>query len=329
MLFVLFATLVFAALSASPLLNASRAAGPETIELFAGDCFTPKTTFYLGDTICVKAANFPAPPGAAHYRRVNLSAPNLGVVDTIGVVSDPDYYKFWIPSTGSFALPGKWRVQTVDVETSAVADVTFVVRYPRWYLADMLVLKQGPDWVLPGDRIRYEIKVRNNGPDFAEYVQFSEQVPTNATYYALKVATDLPYECRVPAVGQTGTIDCTVKGLKIDEEATFYAYYIIDERAREGDIAEGWAQVYSRTEELNKVNNETWYGSRIGSAYNDPGPSDETDNPEGMPTGETPPPEPVNPPGMPPGPTPTPEPESQPGMPPGPLPTPEDENPKG
>ncbi|HEV3471097.1 MAG TPA: hypothetical protein VG148_17360 [Pyrinomonadaceae bacterium] len=329
MFFVLSATLLFAALSASPLLHSSRAAGPETIELFAGDCFTPKTTFYLGDTICVRAANFPAAPGLApHYRRVNLSAPNLGVVDTIGVMSDPDYYKFWIPSTGTFAQPGKWRVQTVDVETSAVADITFVVRYPRWYLADMLVLKQGPDWVLPGDRIRYEIKVRNNGPDFAEYVQFSEQVPTNATYYGLKVATDLPYECRVPAVGGTGSINCTVKGLKVDEEATFYAYYIIDERAKEGDTCEGGTQVYSRTEELNKVNNETWYSSLITRIGTDPGPSDEVDNPEGMPTGETPPSEGENPKDMPPGPTPTPEPENPPGIPPpDDVPPPEPENP--
>jgi uncharacterized repeat protein (TIGR01451 family) len=331
----LVATAICLTLTASPLFNPASAApegtsSTENVQVFAGDCRTPQTTFYLGDTVCVRTGEFPLHPTAAElYRRINWAAPDLGVAETELVFADPEYDKFVIPTSGPFAQPGRWRVQTVDIETNARANATFIVRHPRYFFADMIIWKQGPDWVLPGDRIRYELTIRNSGPEYANGVQFAEDVPSNATFLALKQRTGSPFECQVPKEGDIGRILCSTRGMKLDEEAVFDVYYVVNREAREGDTCEGRTQVASQNDELNKYNNLTRYTTLIASPFKeDPPPSEEQENQTGGdPPKDVPEPEPVNPPGMPTGPTPPPEPENPPGMPTGPTPPPEEENP--
>lgn len=312
-LFVL-AAVAFAALSASPFLERARAAGPESVEVFAGDCATPQTVFFLGDTVCMKASGFALPPTVAdHYRRVNWSAPGHRVAESDPIKSDPDFDKFVIPASGDFAVAGKWRVQTVDIETNTRAAATFTVRNPRLFLVDLSVWKAMQDFVLPGDRLRHTITFKNDGPELAEFVQFAEDVPTNTTFYALRQRSGSPFECQTPMMGEVGRILCSTKYMKEGEQASFDVYYIVDQRAREGDLCEGRTQVVSNTDELNKVDNVLRYATRIGYLLTEePKPVEEQDNPEGIPPGDVPKPEEENPQGIPPGPTPKPEPENPP-----------------
>ncbi len=282
-LFVLVATLAFAALSASPFLNHARAAGTESVEVFAGDCATPQTIFYLGDTVCVRATGFALHPTVAdHYRRFNWSAPGHRVAQTGAVKSDPDYEKFSIPTSGDFAVAGKWRVQTVDIETNTRAVANFTVRNPRLFLVDLSIWKASQDYVLPGDRLRYTITLKNDGPELAEFVQFAEDVPTNATFYALKQRSGSLFECSTPKLGEMGRILCSTKYMKDGEQASFDIYYVVDERARAGDFCEGRTQIASNTDELNKYDNVLRYSTRIGSLLlEEPKYVDEQDNPYG------------------------------------------------
>jgi uncharacterized repeat protein (TIGR01451 family) len=282
-LFVLAATIAFAALSASPFLNHASAAGPESVEVFAGDCATPQTIFYLGDTVCVRATGFPLHPSLAdYYRRFNWSAPGHRVAQTGAVKSDPDYEKFSIPTSGDFAVAGKWRVQTVDIETNTRAYANFTVRNPRLFLVDLSAWKWAHDFVHPGDRLRYTITFKNDGPELAEFVQFAEDVPTNATFYALKQRSGSLFECSTPQVGATGRILCSTKYMKNGEEASFDVYYTVNPEAREGDFCEGRTQIASNTEEMNKGDNVLKYSTRIANPLKEePKPVEEADNPFG------------------------------------------------
>lgn len=269
-LFVLVAAATYSALSASPLFRPALASGNETVHIYAGDCTTPQTVFNLGDTLCVRAGEFPLPPDAAeYYRRITYSAPGLSIVETSAVRSDPQFDRFRIPDTGDFARPGTWRVHTVDIETNTRGDARFVVRHPLIKYADLNLWKQGPAVVLPGDKLRYRLSLRNDGPDFASVVQFTEEVPTNATFLALKQGEGAPFDCQTPAQGEKGKIVCAVRGLQPDESAAFDVYYLIDNFAREGDTCEGATLAFSRTEELNKDDNDTVYTTTIGGP--DPG----------------------------------------------------------
>jgi len=279
-LFALFATIISFTLFASPLFNPARAAGNESVQVFAGDCATPKTIFFLGDTVCVKASDFPLHPTAAeYYRRINWSAPNLGVAESELVKADPDFYKFVIPSSGPFAQPGKWRVQTVDIETNGRASANFTVRNPRHLLVDLSIWKTAHDYVLPGDKLRYTLTVRNPGPELAEFVQFVDDVPSNATFLALRQRSGPLFECATPKEFETGRILCTTKFMKLDEEATFDVFVVVDEQAREGDTLEGRTQVASNTEDLEKFDNTAVYATRIVSFLKEePPPVEELEN---------------------------------------------------
>ena len=295
----LFVLAAAAALAAPTLFrHNAHAAGDETVEVFAGDCRTPQSIFYLGDTVCVRVGDFPLHPTAAEYfRRINWSAPGLGVAETELVGADPEYDRFSIPTSGEFALPGRWRVQTVDIETNARADGSFIVRHPHILLADLQLWKAGPDIVLPGQKLRYTLVVKNDGPELARSVQFSEDVPSNAVFLAFRQRTGSTFECQLPKEGEGGRIVCATGALKLGEEATFDVYYVVSEEAREGDSCEGRTQVASAIEELDKSDNVLRYAARVAApAGEDPGPTEEQENPPGIPPpGDLPKPEEENP----------------------------------
>jgi uncharacterized repeat protein (TIGR01451 family) len=329
-LFVLAAAAVYSALSAPTLFNQTALAANENVQVFNGDCRTPQTIFFLGDTVCVRVADLPAPATAAeHFRRITWSAPGFSVAEIEVVGADPEFDRFTIPTTGPFAVPGKWRVHSVDIETNARADGHFTVRHPRSLLVDLGVWKAGPGFVLPGDKVRYLLTVRNEGPELAQTVQFAEDVPTNATFLALRQRSGPLFECQLPKEGETGRILCTTGRMKLGEEASFDVYYAVNAEAREGDFCEGRTQVASATEELSKLDN-IWRAATFiaNPKVDDWGTREEEENPEGIPPGEVPKAEEENPPGMPPGPTPPPEKENPPGIPPpDDVPPPEEENP--
>lgn len=245
----------------------------EFVQVFAADCLTAKTTFYLGDTVCARVGEFPAPPASAeYYRRINWSAPNLLVAETQAIKADPQYDKFTIPSSGDFALPGVWRVQTVDIETGARAYATFNVRSPLSRFADLRVWKQGPVYVLPGDPVMFQLSFRNDGPDTSDYVQFTESVPANATFRALKQTSGPLFDCKTPAAGELGgTITCLTKGLRPGEQASFDVYYAVSDSIREGEPFATAAQVTTRTEELHKEDNEWQYATLIAGISKEDG----------------------------------------------------------
>lgn len=264
-LFMFIATMA-GALSASTASDPARSGSPavayeeslgEYVTVYAKDCRTPQIVFNLGDTVCVTAGNFPLPLDSFNYRRLSWITPDQTVADQALFRSDPQTEYFNIPSSGDLAQPGTWYATTVNVHSGRRVNGKFYVRNPRIPFIDLTLSKAAPQFVYPGQRVRYNLSFHNPGPDFAEGVQIIDEVPTNMTFYALKQVSGPFFECSTPAVGETGRIVCTTKGMQVDETAQFAVYYIVDGNVREGTVFTSESQISSLTSELRKENNFT------------------------------------------------------------------------
>ncbi|HEX8458440.1 MAG TPA: hypothetical protein VF656_14155 [Pyrinomonadaceae bacterium] len=225
----------------------------EFITIYADDCATPKTVFEPGEVVCVQAGNFPIDPSSAYrYRRFSWVAPDRHIADQTNVKADPQFDRFAIPTTGS---TGTWYVTTLDVSAARYANAKFVVRYPFGVASDLSVFKDGPEAVYAGQRAVFTLSVNNPGPDTAEGIEFVTEVPTNMTFLALKQASGPLFECKTPLSGETGRIYCSTKGMRLDESAKFYAYYVVNDFARPGTTCTSMTEVSSFAEELNKEDN--------------------------------------------------------------------------
>lgn len=227
----------------------------EAVTVYAKDCRTPQTVFNLGDTVCMTAGNFPLPLDSFQYRRLSWVAPDLTIAEQVLFRSDPQTEYFTIPTSGDLAQVGTWYATTIDVHSGRRANGKFYVRNPRIPFVDLSISTSAPESVLPGQRVRYNVSLHNPGPDFVEGVQIIDEVPTNMTFYALKQVSGGFFECSTPAVGETGRIVCTAKGMEVDETAQFAVYYIVNRDIKEGTVCNSETQISSYTNELRKENN--------------------------------------------------------------------------
>jgi uncharacterized repeat protein (TIGR01451 family) len=227
----------------------------EYVTVYAKDCRTPQIVFNLGDTVCVRAGGFPLPLDNFNYRRLSWVAPNLAVANQVLFYSDPQTEYFEIPASGDLAQPGTWHAATINVHSGRRVNGKFYVRNPRLRFIDLALAMSAPERVYPGQKVRYNLSFHNPGPDFAEAVQIIDEVPTNMTFYALKQVSGPLFECTTPAIGETGRIVCTTKGLQVDETAQFAVYYLVNRDVREGTVFTSQTQISSYTEELSKENN--------------------------------------------------------------------------
>lgn len=227
----------------------------EYVTVYAKDCSTPQTVFNLGDVVCVTAGGFPLPLETFNYRRLSWVAPDITVAGQVSFYSDPQTEYFEIPTSGEFAQVGTWQATTINVNSGRRVSGKFYVRNPRLPYIDLTISLTAPQGVFPGQRVRYNLSFHNPGPDFAEGVQIVDEVPTNMTFYALKQVSGPYFECTTPAVGETGRIVCTTKGLQVDETAQFAVYYLVNRDIREGTVCSSDSQITSYTSELRKENN--------------------------------------------------------------------------
>lgn len=228
--------------------------GVEYVKTFADDCVTPQTVFNPGDTVCVEAGDFPAPL-SARYRRFQWTSPDGLVADLTNIKEAPQHDKFLVPTSGQFAQLGTWTVATINGDSDRFAVAKFIVRNPKLPYANLSVFKDGPKYVLPGDKVSYKLWITNPGPDFAQEVQLIDEVPTNMVFVALKQASGAPLECSTPERGATGRSICKVKGMPADEPIELTAYYQVNSEVKEGETCSSSTEVSSVTEELNKTDN--------------------------------------------------------------------------
>ncbi|HEU4597617.1 MAG TPA: hypothetical protein VFS10_20990 [Pyrinomonadaceae bacterium] len=233
----------------------------EYIKTYAGDCVTPQTIFYLGDTVCAEAGDINPDALASDARRFNWSAPHGLVADRGNIKSDPDYNRFQIPTSGDFARVGTWHVSTVNPDANREVRAKFIVRDIRNRFADLILDKWGPLFVDPGIRVPYRVILTNPGPDFAEQIEIYDEVPNDMVFYTVKQAAGPEVTCKTPEQGKPGKSVCFAKGLEVGEKLELVFYYVVSREVREGMSFTSSVEAYSLTEELDKRNNFSSYAS--------------------------------------------------------------------
>lgn len=75
--------------------------------------------------------------------------------------------------------------------------------------ADVSITKTGPPTANAGTNVSYVITVTNGGPDFANDVSMSDNIPPGSTFFSLTQDTGPPTFCTTPIAGSGGTVTCT------------------------------------------------------------------------------------------------------------------------
>ncbi|HYG80235.1 MAG TPA: hypothetical protein VD861_07605, partial [Pyrinomonadaceae bacterium] len=114
--------------SADPVARFFSAPSVGTISTFAADCTTAKTSFELGETVCVKVSGVPTSSG---YWVNWLSPPSsaivhggLGVTD---ITTDPQTFTYTLAPN---AATGAWKATIADNSDSSINPASFTVTAP-------------------------------------------------------------------------------------------------------------------------------------------------------------------------------------------------------
>jgi len=125
-------------------------------------------------------------------------------------------------------------------------------------LADLSVSKiAGAGTVNPGNNITYTVNVSNGGPSDAATVALSDVVPTGTTFVSAMQTAGPSFACSAPAVGATGTINCTIASLAAGASATFTFVVQNNTNNLGGTVISNTAQVSTATSESTLANNSS------------------------------------------------------------------------
>jgi uncharacterized repeat protein (TIGR01451 family) len=109
--------------------------------------------------------------------------------------------------------------------------------------ADLGVTNLGPDTTTNGADVAYVLTVQNGGPDAADGVSLTDDVPAGTTLTSLVQDSGPAFSCSAPAVGATGTATCTLATLAPGATATFTLTVTVDLATPRGSFVTDQAQV--------------------------------------------------------------------------------------
>src|SRR5207302_24893 len=120
--------------------------------------------------------------------------------------------------------PGGKLTYTISVTNDAnpannSATLTTMVKTP---LADLFATTaDDPDPVIASKDLTYTLTIVNSGPNGAQDVWVSDQIPAKTTFVSLAQTNGPTFSCSTPAVSGTGTVSCSSSTFASGATATF------------------------------------------------------------------------------------------------------------
>src|SRR2546430_1437605 len=131
------------------------------------------------------------------------------------------------------------------------ATLTTLVKTP---LADLFLTKaDDPDPVIAGKDLTYTLSIANAGPNGAQDVWVSDQIPANTTFVSLGQTNGPAFSCSVPPVGGGGTVSCSNATFGSGATATFRL--VVNVNTTDGTLIRNTFTVGSSTSDPNPGNN--------------------------------------------------------------------------
>jgi len=186
----------------------------QSIDTFAANCTTPKTSYNVGQTVCAEVSG-----ATLGFSRLFWGDPTFHVVRVTPITSDPMSDSFAPTTTGT------WTLLIVSHDGIVRARSTFLVKDAANPSAELSVASspKAPSGNAGGP-ISFSIQIINNGPDTAANARISVPVPANTTFDSFTQSSGPGFVC----ANNAGTTICDITGLGLDESAEFTATYNID-----------------------------------------------------------------------------------------------------
>jgi len=231
---------------------------------YAADCTTPKTSFSLGEGVCVKVVGEPL--GSANpVRHLNWVARSGLVVHSTDITTDPQTDSFTLPANATTMIGGlvvdnrgTWRISSNATEDSSVRQEAYIsVHDPAVVLADLWI-EQGASVfnaeVEAGSTSILDLFVSNKGPDAAQDVVFTDTIPANTTFVSIVESSGLGFNCGTP---DGGVVTCTIASLPPGALVDFTLAYQVNNGTPAGTIIANSASISSATSELDNSDNSS------------------------------------------------------------------------
>jgi uncharacterized repeat protein (TIGR01451 family) len=222
----------------------------ESIATYASDCTTLKTTFVVGDTVCVIASGVPLSP--FFPRSLTWATSDSTVVRATDITADPQTDSLLINATTvdngvTIDNRGTWQVVVRNpFFFFPEATARFTVTDPANTTADVAVDSTlSSNSVGAGSQTIFGMQVSNHGPDSSTNVTLTDAVPANATFASFVQTSGPAFTCTNPTSGDTGTTTCTIATLDSGAIATFLATYDVNTGVAAGTVITNTVDVSS------------------------------------------------------------------------------------
>jgi uncharacterized repeat protein (TIGR01451 family) len=250
-----------------------------SLATYAAGCTAASSTFTLGDSICVQAAEQPSDPDRV-VRRIQLVNPDGYLVDTFDIPAGSltASHTFTLPEDSHSPFPGNppvavdnrgsWRVNVVDTGDASIKEsLPVTVRDPVISVSDLHISKVYADTNVAeaGSTLSAVIWVFNGGPDPAQNVAFTDVTPANTTFQSLEHTFGPGFTCTLPAVGSAGTISCSRTSLGKDEASGFLVTYTIENSVAGGTEFTSEATVTTTTTDREATDNSSESTGTVGT----------------------------------------------------------------
>lgn len=237
----------------------------------AADCSTPKSSFNLGEDVCVKVSDAPTSGAAA---LVFSDPDNFTRNNPLPITTADQTFSFTLPSsatTGGFDNRGTWAVSIVNTEDNSRRNVaSFRVHDPNQSVADVTISKTLLDTtqITAGNDTTFRVYVTNQGPDAASNVAFTDNTLPNTTFVSFTQVSGPTFTCTPPAVGVAGSTECTRASMADGDVAVFTAVYKLNTGVSDGAPLEDTIEVESATFDSHESSNS----STVESEASNPSP---------------------------------------------------------
>jgi large repetitive protein len=143
----------------------------------------------------------------------NTPAPNNGgtVTCSISLLPNGGSAQFTLTVQPLASIPNNTIIMNTATATTSSADTnssnnSSTASTTITAQADLAVVKSGAATATAGTNLTYTITANNNGPSDAQSVVVNDVLPATETFVSLNAPG---YTCTTPAVGATGTVNCT------------------------------------------------------------------------------------------------------------------------
>ncbi|HEX7831641.1 MAG TPA: endonuclease/exonuclease/phosphatase family protein [Thermoanaerobaculia bacterium] len=236
-------------------------AGPSTASTVSWSDTTPANTVFTSLSSTPPGWSCTT-PSAGSAGTITCSAATFGVgseVFTLGVEVDRA-----TPAATVISNTATVSTATTDSNSgnnSATATTTVTT------LSDIQVIKtDSPDPVTAGSNLTYTINVGNAGPSTATNVTLSDTLPAGTTFVSL-TDTGSGWSCTTPAVGGTGTINCSAATLTFN--TIFTLVVNVDASTPDGTVITNTALGTADTTDPDGSNNSSTATTTVGSGAAD------------------------------------------------------------